>query len=92
MFYFNLAYMNLNWDIDIFFFYFLNINVVYDIAYIKFIFNCIKEPTSYSSESLVFQRPRQKEPRNSTASRDSSKVMHNFEVLKVGYMLSVLCL
>ena len=82
--------MNLNWDIDNF--YFLNINVVYDIAYIKLIFNCIKEPTSFSSESLVFQRPRQKEPRNSTASRDGSKVMHNFEVLKVGYMLSVLCL
>ena len=74
--------MNLNWDI----------NILYDIAYVKLIFNCIKEPTSFSSESLVFQRPRQKEPRNSTASRDGSKVMHNFEVLKVGYMLSVLCL
>ena len=90
--------MNLNWDIDNFFFIvaYMNlnwdINILYDIAYVKLIFNCIIKPTSFSSESLVFQRPRQKEPRNSTASRDGSKVMHNFEVLKVGSMLSILCL
>ena len=78
LFYFNVAYMNLNWDI----------NILYDIAYVKLIFNCIIKPTSFSSESLVFQRPRQKEPRHSTASRDGFKVMLNFEVLIIGILAS----
>ena len=47
------AYMNLSWDVDIFLFHFLNINVVYDIAYINLIF-IASELTSYSSEFLVF--------------------------------------